>query len=85
MLLIYVGNHTHNVEAGIDYYTAIAFPNFDIIPAYTRNYILNVGIVPDRILEENKLFEVTAKPEHRPDGQPDCCVQVVIVDDDGNF
>ena len=75
----------HTVEAGIDYYTAIAFPIFDTIPAYTRHYTLSIEIVPDRILEDNELFYVTAKPQHVPFGQPDCRVSVIIRDDDGNF
>ena len=64
----FVGNHTHTVEAGIDYYTAKAFPNCDTIPAYTSHYILSVEIVPDRTLEDNELFYVTVIPEHIPLG-----------------
>ena len=81
----FVGNHTHTVEADIDYYTTITFPNFDTIPAYTRHYTLSIQIVPDRILEDNELFFVTVRPEHMPDGQPDCRVAIIIKDDDGNF
>ena len=69
----------------IDYYTSLAFPNFDTIPAYERHYTLNVTIVPDQILENNELFDVTAKPEHVPAGQPECSTAVIIRDDDGNF
>ena len=85
LLQFFVGNHTHTVEASIDYYTAIAFPNFDTIPAYTSHYTLSVKIVADRILEDNELFYVTVIPEHLPFGQPDCRVAVIIRDDDGNF
>ena len=87
IVTIFVGNHTHNVKAGIDYYTAIAFPYFDIIPAYTRHYTLNVGIVPDHILEDDELFQVTPRPKHIPDGYATnyFSVDVIIRDDDGNF
>ena len=66
-----------------DYYTPISYPDFDVIPAYRKYYILYVKIFPDRTLEDNELFYVTAQPEHTPDRQPDCRVSVIIRDDDG--
>ena len=81
--IIFVGNHSGNED--FDYYTAISFPYFDIISPYERHYTLNVTIVPDRILENNELFHVTAIPQHVPAGRPECSVDVIIVDDDGNF
>ena len=84
--IFFVGNHSANAGIKpIDYYTSIAFPIFDTIPAYSNNYTLNVTIVSNRFLEDNKLFDVTVKPEHMPIGQPDCKVAVIIEDDDGNF
>ena len=56
-----------------------------MIPAYSEHYTLSVNIVPNHFLEDNKLFDVTVKPEHMPIGQPDCKVAVIIMDDDGNF
>ena len=73
------------MEVGFDYYTAIAFPIYDIIPAYTKHYTLSVKIVPDRILENNELFRVTVQPELRPIGYYYCSAEVIIQDDDGNF
>ena len=67
-----------------DYYTAIAFPNFATIPASTTNFTLKIDIVPDRILEDNELFKVTAQPEFTPDGHTIPSVDVIIKDDDGN-
>ena len=49
------------------------------------DYTLNITIVPDRILENNELFRVIAKPEHIPAGHFDCSVDAFILDDDGNF
>ena len=66
----------------------MAFPIFDTIPPYTTRYNLSVGIVPNGIMENNKLFLITAQPEHRLLVQPEGChalVDVIIVDDDGNF
>ena len=63
----------------------MSFPNFDIIPANTTHYTLKIDIVSDRILEDNELFRVTAVPQHRPAGQPDCSAFVIIKDDDGKF
>ena len=79
----FVGNHS--VEESFDYYTSVSFPNFDIVPAYTTHYTLKIDIVADRILEDNELFQVTALPQHRSAGQPDCSVSVIIADDDGKF
>ena len=81
--IIFVGNHSGNEI--FDYYAAISFPYFDIIPPYERHYILNITIVADRMLEDNELFHVTAVPQHVPAGQPECSVDVIIRDDDGNF
>ena len=81
--IIFVGNHSGNEI--FDYYAAMSFPYFDIIPAYERDYILNITIVPDRILENNELFHLIAVPQHVPVGQPECSVDVIIRDDDGNF
>lgn len=84
IFIIFVGNHSGD-EKEIDYYTTKTFPDFDTIPAYERDYILNVTIVPDSKLENNELFHVTAVPQHVPVGQPECSVDVIIRDDDGNF
>ena len=84
IFIIFVGNHSGNEEP-IDYYTTKTFPDFDIIPPYERDYILNVTIVADRMLEDNELFHITAVPQHVPAGQPECSVDVIIRDDDGNF
>ena len=49
---------------------------------------MSVNVVPDRLLEDNELFQVTTKPPYMPaDPQPDCSTQVgvIIRDDDGNF
>ena len=84
--IFFVGNQTTEVD--FDYYTAIAFPTFDTILPYTTSYNLSVKIVPNSILENNKLFLIAAQPEHRLLVQPDDChaqVDVIIVDDDGNF
>ena len=80
---IFVANGT---AEEFDYYTSIAFPNFDVIPANTQNYTLKIEIVKDRILEDNELFRVTPQPESIPDGHTaiDYQVDVIIKDDDGN-
>ena len=63
----------------------MAFPTFDTIPAYERHYTLNITIVPDEILENNELFDVTANPQHVPDGHLECSTDVIIKDDDGSL
>ena len=85
IVTIFIGNDT--AQEGIDYYTSIAFPNFDKIPAFTTRYTLNITIVADRILENNELFEITPQPSHLPIGHraTDCSVDVIIRDDDGNI
>ena len=83
ILTIFVGNQT--TEEGFDYYTAVGFPIFATIPAYSKHYTLSVNIYPDRILEDNELFYITPNPQHRPAGEPDCPISVIIRDDDGNF
>ena len=80
---IFVGNHS--VEEGFDYYTSMSFPNFDTIPANTTIYTLKIDIVADRILEDNELFQVIARPSEKPVGGFDCSVSVIIVDDDGKY
>ena len=82
---IFVGNNT--AQESLDFYTSVSSPNFDIIKAYNRHYKLNITIVPDRILENNELFQVTPLPQQVPVGHTttDCRVDVIIRDDDGNF
>ena len=82
-----LGNETTQELDEIDYYTSVAYPNFDTIPPYTRDYMLTIDIVDDTRLENNELFQVTPSPERVPDGHTvtDCRVDVIITDDDGNF
>ena len=85
-IIIFVGNDTAQAQDNIDYYTSVAVPNFDTIPAYTRQYTLIVGIEPDHILENNETFQVTPQPQNFPTGYVPSCflVNVNITDDDGN-
>ena len=85
VVTIFIGNDT--AQQGFDYYTSISFPNFDKIPAFTTHNTLNITIVPDRILENNELFQVTPVPQHIPVGHYVylCSADAIIRDDDGNF
>ena len=82
-----LGNDTAMKEDDIDYYTSVAYPTFHTIPPNTTDYMLTIDIVNDTRLENNELFQVTPSPEHVPDGHTitDCRVDVIIMDDDGNF
>ena len=82
-----LGNDTTQEQNEIDYFTSVAYPNFDTIPPYTRDYMLTIKIVKDTILENNHLFQVTPSPERVPDDHTitDCRADVIILDDDGNF
>ena len=82
-----LGNDTAVTEDDIDYYTSVAYPNVHIIPPNTREYMLTIEIVDDTKLENNELFQVIPSPEHVPDGHTatDFRVDVIIMDDDGNF
>ena len=85
-IIIFVGNDTAQAPDNIDYYTSVAYPSFDTIPAYTRQYTLIVGIEKDHILENNEQFQVTPQPKNFPIGHAPSSyrVDVSIIDDDGN-
>ena len=78
----FTGNHTAAVtNESIDYYTSYESPSYAIIPSGTQDFLLEIEIVSDCILENNELFRIHA-------GNPDedsCYTDVIIRDDDGKL
>ena len=79
------GNHTTNIDNEVDYYTAYAWPNFDTVEKGTVNYTLNITIINDNRLEDNRLFSIIAFSGTPPNGHTPCTTDVIILDDDGKL
>ena len=68
-----------------DYYVSNACPNFAIVPAGSKYYILNIIIVPDNRLEENELFRIYVDEPKALDGVVPIQADVIIMNDDGKL
>ena len=78
-----IANETNTEE--FDYYASYTYPNFAIIPNGSIYLTLTIKIVDNNVLENNKLFRITALPPVTPLGHTECTTDVIIVDDDGKL
>ena len=74
-----------NGTGPIDYYVAYASPNFAIVPAGSKYFILNITTILDNRLEENELFRVYVVQPVIPDGTMVILTDVIIMNDDGEY
>ena len=55
------------------------------IPAGTDHFCININILDNKELENNKLFRITIDPPIIPTHHTACSTDVIITDDDGKL